>query len=142
MYASFHGVTINATSRFVLTYDFDRCSGNFSNRKYLYVDTTRAWCGGAAISPNSRYLYVAFTNFVFQYDLFANNIEATKDTVLVRDFTKNPGSSAFFQAQLAPDGKIYISTQNTTTYYHVINFPDKKGDSCMAVQAGFYVKTL
>ncbi len=141
-YAAYHGVTINATSRFVVTYDFDRCSGDFANRKYFYVDTARAVCGGAAISPNSKYLYVAFTNFVFQYDLEASDIGATKDTVLLRNFEKDPFASAFYQAQLAPDGKIYIATQNTTTYYHVINYPDRKGDSCMAVQAGFDLATF
>lgn len=141
IFTSLNIVTINETSRYILVYNFDRCSGIFSKRSYFYVDTSKAICGGAAISPNSRFLYVAFTNYVFQYDLLAKDIGASKVTVLKRDLSKDASSSAFFQAQLAPDGKIYISTQNTTTYYHVINYPDKKGDSCMAVQAGFDVKT-
>ncbi|MEZ5068919.1 MAG: hypothetical protein R2847_10725 [Bacteroidia bacterium] len=32
--------------------------------------------------------------------------------------------------QLAPDGKIYVSTGNGTMHIHVINNPDSAGTAC------------
>lgn len=39
-------------------------------------------------------------------------------------------------AQVAPDGKIYISTGNSTFHLHVINLPDDAGFACDLVQHG------
>ena len=39
--------------------------------------------------------------------------------------------------QLAPNGKMYCSTWNGGLYaYHVINYPDLKGDSCKFIYGG------
>jgi hypothetical protein len=45
-----------------------------------------------------------------------------------------PGT--YFLMELAPNGKIYISATNGIRYLHVINEPDKKGDSCHFVNYG------
>jgi len=120
---------------FLNIYDFDRCTGELSNPVQItYADS--AWAGGAAISANSRFLYVSSYRYVYQYDLWAENIEATKDTVAIYDGFIIPPifATRFFLAQLAPDGKIYISATNSVPYLHVINHPDLPGDSCDVCQ--------
>ncbi|MFM9950378.1 MAG: PKD domain-containing protein [Saprospiraceae bacterium] len=120
---------------FLNIYDFDRCTGLLSNPVQLtFADT--AWAGGLAISPNSQFLYVSLYRHIYQYDLWASGIEATKDTVAVYDGFIIPPvfATRFFLAQLAPDGKIYISATNSVPYLHVINNPDLPGDSCDVCQ--------
>jgi len=116
-------------------YDFDRCTGELFNPVQItYADS--AWSGGVAISPNSRFLYVSSFRYVYQYDLWASDIEASKDTVAAWDgfFVPPVFATTFFLAQLAPDGKIYISANNSVPYLHVINNPDLPGDSCDVCQ--------
>jgi len=120
---------------FLNIYEFDRCTGELSNPVHItYADS--AWSGGCAISPNSRFLYVSSFRFVYQYDLWATDIEASKDTVAIWDgfFVPPVFATTFFLAQLAPDGKIYISANNSVPYLHVINNPDLPGDSCDVCQ--------
>ena len=93
--------------QFVEIYDFDRCNGGLSNHRRMHYNANIS--GGVAISPNSRYLYVSSYEHVYQYDLWASDIESTKVTVAVYDGYQSPFGSKFFMAQLAPDGKI-IST--------------------------------
>jgi hypothetical protein len=49
----------------------------------------------------------------------------------------------FFSMQLAPDGKIYITTPNYPThYYHVIDRPDLAGAACQFRQHAVYLPFL
>ncbi|KAA3620919.1 MAG: hypothetical protein DWQ02_28615, partial [Bacteroidetes bacterium] len=69
---------------FINIYDFDRCTGELSNPiQFMYQDSS--YSGGVAISPNSRYLYVSSYEYVYQFDLLAEDIESTKDTVAIYD---------------------------------------------------------
>jgi len=126
--------TVNyALGQFIYIYDFDRCAGLLENPRYLmYNDSSIA--GGVAISPNSRYLYVSSYLRVFQYDLWADDIAATKDTVAIYDGFTSPFGTRFYLAQLAPDGKIYINCTSGVNVMHVINNPDLPGDSCDVCQ--------
>jgi hypothetical protein len=125
-------------------YDFDRCSGELSNPFHYPLDiwTDSAWLGvGVSFSPNSRFLYVAATKVVLQFDTWATDIAASLDTIGVFDGFALPFGSYFFNEQLAPDGKIYISCGNTEADYHVINNPDLKNDSCNFAQHGLRLPT-
>ena len=116
---------------YISIFDFDRCTGELSEPlHFTYVDS--AWSGGVAISPNSRFLYVSSFKNVYQYDLWAEDIPASKDTVAVWDGFMVPPvfATTFFLMQLGPDGKIYINSNNAVPYLHVINNPDLPGDSC------------
>ncbi|MBL7778592.1 MAG: T9SS type A sorting domain-containing protein [Chitinophagales bacterium] len=126
---SFNGVNL---------FDFDRCSGELSNPINLPIyNADTGWApGGAAFSPNGRFLYISLTRLVLQYDLQAPDIAASVDTVAVYDGFQAPFGSYLYTMQLGPDGKIYESCGNSETVYHVINQPDKKGDSCEFVQHG------
>jgi hypothetical protein len=117
-------------------FEFDRCSGLFSNPVFIVVPDSSAG-PGVAISPNSRYLYVSSVEDVYQYDLQAPDIEASMVHIATWDGFYSPGppfATLFDIAQLAPDGKIYIATGNSTLHLHVVNDPDQPGLACNMVQ--------
>ena len=120
---------------YISVYSFDRCTGNLSAPiQWVYADSASS--GGVAISPNSRFLYVPSFKYLYQYDLWADNIAESKDTIAIWDGFLDPPvfATTFYMAQLAPDGKIYISSNNSVHYLHVINHPDLPGDSCDVCQ--------
>ncbi|MEO0311833.1 MAG: putative adhesin [Bacteroidota bacterium] len=125
-------------------YDFDRCSGTFSNGVYIPMyDSSGA--GGAAISPNSRYLYINCIDSLWQYDLTASNIAASE--IFIDKYNGDVDSlfglpTPFVLQALAADGKIYMATGNGTRYYHVINYPDSAGLACDFVQKGLQIPTI
>jgi hypothetical protein len=121
-------------------FDFDRCTGELSNHRQTSVGTF-AVSGGLAISHSSQYLYVSHYNHVYQYDLWAEDIFSTKDTVAVYDGYSEWGvfRSRFFQAQLAPDGKIYLNCPSGVKVLHVINQPDEEGGDCEFIQHNIHL---
>ncbi|MFM9949694.1 MAG: PKD domain-containing protein [Saprospiraceae bacterium] len=118
----------------IYIYDFDRCTGQLSNPVFINFVDNEMIAAGAAISPNSRYLYISAYRYIYQYDLWADDIAATKDTVAVYDGFTSPFATRFYFCQLAPDGKIYINCTNGVNVMHVINNPDLPGDSCDVCQ--------
>ncbi len=113
-------------------FNFDRCSGMFSDAVHIVVPDPNAG-PGVAFSPNSRFLYVSSVEDVYQYDMQAPDIEATMVHIATWDGFYSPGppfATLFDVAQLAPDGKIYIATGNGTDKLHVINEPDQLGLAC------------
>jgi Secretion system C-terminal sorting domain len=124
-YAIHNGLNVG-----VYLYDFDRCTGELSNKKVLWRPMKR---GGVVFSPNSRYLYALDDQFVVQYDTDAPNIVNTLDTVGRRDTTVVSFGGYevyFFLPQLAPDGKIYFNCAGSGTWLHTIENPDMGGDAC------------
>jgi hypothetical protein len=103
-------------------FDFDRCTGLLSNPVNCPVAAFGA--GPAVASPNSRYLYTNNRYFIFQYDLLADDICASMDTVAYYD-----GTHYIKQPQLAPDGKIYYQSYLSQTL-HVMHNPDLPGSLC------------
>lgn len=123
-------------------FDFDRCTGNISNPLtivYPFLIDSGWYGGGVATSPNSRYLYVCLIGYLFQYDLWANDIPGSVDTIAHYDGYGAPISSDFYTAQNGPDGKIYISCGDADTVYNVINNPDLKGSQCDFVEHGVHL---
>lgn len=126
-------------------YDFDRCTGEMTFRRYIplppytnYPEEPIAACG-LAISPNSRYLYFNNNEALFQFDLCEENIE-TGDYELIEEWDRflddDFFAASFFQMRNAPDGKIYINPPNSTHYMHIIHEPDKAGKACRFEQRG------
>ena len=114
-------------------FDFDRCTGMLTNREQFYSPFAATTIKGLSISPNSRYLYLSSDYYILQYDLQAATIASTIDTVAVWDGFRDevyPLIVTFWTHQLAPDGKIYISTGNGTHYMHTIDNPDISGVGC------------
>ena len=123
-------------------FDFDRCSGEFSNPVNIYFPNDTIISGGVAFSPNSRFLYVSAGVKVYQFDTWAANIEASRKTVAVYDGFMSPLWTLFYQQMLAPDGKIYITVPNSANVLHVIHAPDQPGDACQFEQHGLTLPTL
>lgn len=124
----------------IFIYDFDRCTGLLSQTPTLIdvSDSLETWSDGdIAISPNSRFLYLNgnYTK-MYQYDLEATNVAASRTLVATYDGAENPlGMPSMFNcATLAPDGKIYWDSGEGTYSYHVINAPDSLGLACNLVQ--------
>ncbi|MEI7587627.1 hypothetical protein, partial [Runella sp.] len=122
--------------------DFDRCTGLFSNPVFIDLSADSSGSGGVVVSPNGRYLYVPATLQVYQYDLWASNIAASRQTVAVYESFLSPFPTPFNQAALGPDGKIYITSPNSNNILHVINNPDLPGSACDLVQHGVQLLTL
>ena len=115
--------------------DFDRCNGTLSNNIESGPLTFPVQLGGgAAISPNSRFLYIANSFELYQYDLLASNVLSSRILIDTFDGYQNPFSTAFHQLMLAPDGKIYGVATSGAKSLHIIENPDNPGKSCNFVQ--------
>ena len=117
---------------------FNRCTGELGDLLTLPYQPGHWGGGGIATSPNSQYLYVSNTEYVFQYDLTAPDIAATQDTVGVYDGYLAPPAgqpTLFGLSHLAPDGKIYFFAG--LGWVHYIAQPNKKGDACSVIQRAF-----
>ena len=125
----------------IAIYDFDRCSGLLSNQVYIPVDNDSA-SGGLAISPNNRYLYQSSSWYVYQYDLFAEDIESSRAIIATYDLNIDWFPTLFYAAQLAPDGRIYIICPNSVPVMHRIEYPDEPGEACIVKQHSVRLPTL
>jgi hypothetical protein len=133
---------------FLDTYHFDRCTGQLSNFKRSLVKQPPNCWGGVAFSPSSKYLYVSAADSIFQYDMDVPDFESTKalvgawDSLRVDMFPFDTSFQLlmprdFFHANLAADGKIYISCSGqTSNYMHVTQKPDEKASNCQFEQRG------
>lgn len=124
-------------------FDFDRCTGELFGHRHAVIDDL-PFTGTAAFSPNGELIYVTSHDRVFQYDLNAADLTQSQVTVAVWDSTYDTHpvlATYFWIARLAPDGKIYISTGNSTRYLHVIHSPDEPGLACDLVQHDIMLPT-
>lgn len=118
-------------------YDFDNATGELTNMAQItFPSDTINYTAGAAVSSNSRFLYLSARKRVYQFDLQASDIESSKIKVAEWDGTYNPYATIFYLSALAPDGKIYISSTSSTLNLHVIEKPNCPGLSCQLVQRG------
>lgn len=125
-------------------YRFDRCSGMLSDHIQI-IDAigepgggvSFGFPGGVAFSPNSRFMYTSHWDKIYQWDLQAADIVASRIQVAEYDgFLGDYGvPTRFYNMKLGPDDKIYISVPNySCRYLHVIDRPDKKGPGCNVLQ--------
>ena len=142
----------------VEVFNFDRCSGLLSNTLTIESDLGSSpypfnW--SCAFSGDGSKLYITTNDtlsFLYQYDLNASNIAASKDTLWSTNFPK----FACGALKLAPDNKIYLSnwyyngSQNPYPYadsmynmynmnLSVINQPDSLGLACNYTPYSFYL---
>ncbi|MCW5921859.1 MAG: hypothetical protein KIS77_05905 [Saprospiraceae bacterium] len=125
-------------------FDFDRCTGRLSNFRWIQLPAQQPF-GGAAISPNSRFLYITASVWAMQYDLWETDVAASVDTVAVWDGFCSPCPSAnttFGECQLGMNGKIYVIPNNSVYHINYIESPDVKGVGCNFVQHGFELPNL
>ncbi|MBK7390465.1 MAG: hypothetical protein IPI23_15750 [Bacteroidetes bacterium] len=92
-------------------YDFDRCSGLFTNVTQIEQEQLPGSFPayfGCEFSATGRYIYVSSNNDVessiVQFDLWAPNISASKDTIVYLTIPPTGGL-----LKRGPDDKIYFS---------------------------------
>ncbi|PHI20248.1 hypothetical protein CEQ90_08655 [Lewinellaceae bacterium SD302] len=114
-------------------FDFDRQTGILSNfRNYpIPIEEEIGWPdGGVGMSPNSRYVYVSDVLNIYQYDLEAQNVAASRVHIAEMhnddNFVIHPNAYNF---QLGPDCKLYVFN-NSGISHHVIHSPNNPGQSC------------
>ncbi len=124
-------------------FEFDRCSGLLQNPIFIQLplpyDSILA-STGIAISPNSRFMYLMTLWSIWQYDLQANDIEASKIRVAQNDGWLDQWGNplAFYQSQLGPDGKIYVFAPAGRRAFSVIDQPDSLGLACNVIQHKYF----
>ncbi len=124
----------------VYLFDFDRCDGSISDATFLPLPETLPG-GGLAFSSNSRFLYIADVEKIYQFDTWADDIAASEVVVAEYDGYQSPFSTAFFLMQMGPDGRIYINCPNGVNVMHTIEYPNKKGVACEVRQHSVQLPT-
>jgi len=122
---------------------FDRCTGLFYDPVHIDINDLNEM-GGVAFSPNSQFLYVSSVLDVYQFDMEAVDIESSMVHIAEWDSTYSPSppfATLFTSELLAPNGKIYINTGNSTFKLHVIHEPDQPGVACNIEQHGIDLPT-
>ncbi len=124
-------------------YDFDRATGEISNHQKvtLFDDAeempnNKFRFGSIEWSPNSRFMYAAVSDSLFQIDSWEADMDNGIRLIDVYNGTLDPFSTRFYIATLAPDCKIYICSTNGSRSYHIIHRPDELGTACNFVQNG------
>ena len=119
----------------IYLFDFDRNTGLLSNDLRIpFEEFTLP--GGCAISSNSRFLYVNTALNLYQFDLEASDISASKTHIAEYDGYQSPFPTSFFLQQLAPDCRIYMNSPNGVDVLHVIKYPNRPGLDCEFIQHG------
>jgi hypothetical protein len=143
-------------------FDFDRCTGIISSP--VIIDSEQPtgnsipWYWSCELSLDKSKLYVMSvlqgsiqdTSYLFQFDMNAPNINASRDTIHIFNTPTQPGA-----IELAPDGKMYISSayewggfsypypDSVYNLYNmnlsVINYPDSLDPSCDFQPFSFYL---
>jgi hypothetical protein len=110
-------------------FDFDRCTGMFSNEHW--IDLSDGYVGfGCAFSPNSEFVYASTPQHIFQI----NTNTFFVDTIATYDGFYSPYTwccqTSFFNMYLAANGKIYITSGSGVQHIHEMNYPDSAGTAC------------
>ena len=118
-------------------FDFDASIGELNNSLVIHFpEDNFPTNSGAAISPNSRYLYVSARTKLYQFDLNADDIESSRILIAEWNGMENPSPTIFNSSALGPDGKIYITSSGSTLSLHVIHKPDCQGLNSEVEQNG------
>jgi hypothetical protein len=117
-------------------FDFDNETGELSNPIEIVFPDDTFYLAGTAVSSNSRFLYASTVTKLYQFDLQAADIPASKTLIGEWDGYDAPFPVLFYIMALAPDGKIYIASTSSHKFLHVINRPDCPGELCDFQQRG------
>jgi|GEM_PF-3222838 len=119
-------------------FDFDAATGELSNA-HLLVLPQHLWPDAVSFSPDGSRLYAAKQSVV-QYDVSSGDISEIKASEkILLGYVNN----LFYNFQLAPDGKIYITKGGgggTSGYLGAITNPNESGSKANAVEKYFYLQ--
>ncbi len=128
---------------YIVTANFDRCTGNIYNDTTIQL-TYGSYLWGTAFSASGNNLYACSSSKVFQI----NTDSLTVDTVAYYDgFISPPNltccATSFWNMYLAANGKIYITSGSSVQHIHEMNYPDSAGVACdlqqHAIDLGSYL---
>ncbi len=145
-YAFYNGIL--PEQEYLNVFDFDRCSGQLSNPKFFHFqdgDDISFFGQSVAFSPNSRYLYLNTAQVMFQYDMEAEDIFESVDTVAIYNESIPPPNgwvTYMYLSQLGPDDKIYINTTGSSFRYHIIHNPNEPGIAANFEQNALFLPTF
>jgi Secretion system C-terminal sorting domain len=125
---------------YVYYWQFDRCTGQFSNYKKYHVpfnrDTLGDFQNGVAFSPNERFLYVSSRYNIWQIDLqdtSLNNYVHIAGPDTIKSYFQQ-----YMNLKLAPNGNIYVGNRNNVPTWSYIANPNAKGLACNFVPRGLW----
>jgi hypothetical protein len=125
-------------------YDFDRCTGQFSNLRVIpFADSLFVFA--SAFAPDSKTLYFSNYEQLMSIDLSSPDPSATFDTLAYFDGNSSPYEpflTGFWIPALAPDGRLYYTTTNSTLAMHRINAPGLAGQAADIEQHGLTLTTF
>jgi hypothetical protein len=126
-------------------FQFDRCTGQFSNPILLVIPDSATYglfffCG-VQFSPNSRFLYAINSTNIVQFDLDSTNIQNSLKIVSHWDYSDTTFAYFGGKSELAADGKIYNGGVVCNPALTVINNPDEKGLACNVTLQSFVLPT-
>jgi hypothetical protein len=130
-----------STTHEVRLFDFDRCSGVFSNGTSISAVDPLSGIG-LSFSPDSKHLYFSSFINIYQINTDTSNIPASLQVVAVNDTFYSPSVpflTNFWLMYLASNGKIYISSGNSVIDMHYINYPDSSGIACDVQQHAIHL---
>lgn len=127
-------------------YDFNQKIGEISNHQKVTIfedaedmPIDKFRFGSVEWSPNSRFMYVAVRDSLFQVDSWEANMNEGIRLIDVYDGAVNPFATTFYVASLAPDCKIYIGSTSGNRSCHIIHEPNELGTACNFVQNGLQI---
>jgi len=131
----------------VSLYDFDRCTGELSSAsRDTFIQ--KALTGVVSFSPSGQFLYTSSYDTIFQYDIWENEWQSTKESIAVYDsfyFQQTEFSdkepTLFGTMALGPDNRIYSIAPGNNRYMHTIEFPDEFGINANVRQHKIYLPT-
>ena len=116
----------------VRLYDFDRCSGQFSNAKLDSIDNEPGF--GATFSPNGKYLYALSFSNIYQYQTDTSDFSGSRKLVATYDGFLSLSQTDFWFSFLAANGKIYITSGGRVVDITCIEYPDSLDTACFVNQ--------
>jgi len=105
---------------------FDNRTGDISQPQKIFSNSDNTYCYGVEFSPDGNLLYFSTGGLdygLWQYDLRSENEQQLNQSAV------KIGSGNNYALQLAPDGIIYIASENRP-WLNAINQPDFVGDAC------------
>lgn len=123
-------------------FDFDNSTGVLSNTiEFLNYHPIGVF--GAEFSPDNTKLYISHNlgggeGGIYQFDLSSGN--STEIITSGYAIPMDLNNDNIWALEIAPDGKIYICTQETNSYISTIDFPNERGVACNYVSHALYLE--
>nr|MBS0038099.1 T9SS type A sorting domain-containing protein [Saprospiraceae bacterium] len=124
-------------------FDFDRCTGAFAfNRTFdISILGTKFYAKTLAIEPNGRYLYGSTDDNLFQFDLHAEDVQSTMDTV-IKIGVPEWAERALYEPKFIPNGELWLSLWAKNRRIGIIKNPELPSDQVNIVEEPMEVTQL